>query len=549
MSYNAVVETPDTQQGSPEYHEYLIVGAGVSGIYALHKLIEAGADVALIERHSDLGGTWFKNRYPGCRFDSESYTYGYSFSAEVLEEWSWSERFAAQPETLSYLTFVAEKFDLRRFMRFNCSVRSATFDEASATWEVALENGRSFRSRFLLTAVGLLSAPVLPRIPGRDEFRGFSVHTHDWPDEPVDLSDKRVAVLGTGSTGVQIISELAGKVPELNVFQQRPNWCAPLHNAPLTDSEMRHIKDTYDEIFAQCATTPGGFVHGPDPRPYAAVSPEERRAHWEKLYAAPGFGIWLGNFREVLQDEEANAEMSAFMAERIRERVNDPAVAEKLIPTDHGFGVHRVPLETNYYEAYNYDSVHLIDLNESPIEKITPTGIQTTGGHYDVDVIIYATGFDAITGPYDRIEFVGRGGRRLRDKWADGPTTYLGLQVAGFPNLLMLAGPHSASAATNFPRAIEDGMNWVVGLIEYIQQNGYTYVEAQSDAETVWTERIKNLYQRQLIRKAKSWFTGYNPNIEGHDRVRYMIYAGGAPRYRADLAKVQENSYGGFDFK
>ncbi len=531
--------------GTPEYHEHVVIGAGVCGIYGLHKLAEAGEDVVLLERHEDLGGTWFKNRYPGCRFDSESYTYGYSFSDELLQEWNWSERFAAQPETLSYLNHVAEKFDLRRHMRFGCSVTEARFNEETGTWEISLADGRLYSCRFLLTALGLLSAPVPPRIPGREDFEGLSLHTYDWPTEPLDLHDKRVAVIGTGSTGVQIISSLAGKVKELDVFQMNPNWCAPLNNSPISSTEMKQIKSNYDSIFAQCAQTPGGFIHGPDRRRFADVPPRERRAFWEKLYAEPGFGIWLGNFRETMMDEEANAEMSEFVADKIRERVDNPAVAEKLIPKDHGFGVHRVPMETNYYEAYNHDSVHLIDLKQSPIEKITATGIQTSERHYDLDLIVYATGFDAITGSYDRINFIGRNGQTLRDKWDGGPTTYLGVQVDGFPNLIMLGGPHSASVATNFPRAIEVSVDWASDLLSAMREQGKTVVEPTGEAEADWTDHIRDLYQRQLLRKAKSWFTGYNPNIEGHDRTRYLIYAGGANRYREHLARVAADGYPG----
>lgn len=537
--------TPDHTEMT--HHEFIIIGAGLCGMYGLYQLLEMGADALVLEGHEGLGGTWYKNRYPGCRFDSESYTYGFSFSPELLQEWNWSERFAAQPETLRYLNRVAEKFDLRRHIQFNSRVRSATFDDARSQWTVELVDGRRLSCRFLMTALGLLSAPVKPRIPGIETFAGVSFHTYDWP-EGLDLTDKRVGVIGTGSTGVQIISELADKVAEMTVFQLKPNWCAPLNNSPITADEMAEIKASYAEIFEKCANTPGGFIHGPDRRPFHEVPREERVEFWEKLYDSPGFGIWLGNFRDILLDEEANEEFSEFIADKIRQRVHDPRTAEKLIPRDHGFGVQRVPMETRYYEAYNRNTVHLIDLQETPIVGIDETGIKTTSAHHDLDVIIYASGFDAITGSYDRIDIRGIDGVALRDKWADGPRTYLGAQVEGFPNLVMLGGPHSASVATNFPRAIETSVEWATGLFTFIKANGHTRVEPTPEAEAEWTEHIKDLYQRQLLRNAKSWFTGYNPNIPGHDRTRYLIYTGGAPRYRRNLQEVADTGYPGFRF-
>jgi cation diffusion facilitator CzcD-associated flavoprotein CzcO len=531
-----------------EHHELIIIGAGVCGIYQLHRLLQVDADVAVLEAGDDIGGTWYWNRYPGCRFDSESYTYGYSFSEELLQEWEWSEHFAGQPETLRYLNHVVDKFDLRPHMRFGAKVLTADFDDAANLWTLRLEDGRRFSCRFLLTAIGLLSAPTMPRIEGVDTFEGLAIHTYFWPHEPVTLEGKRVAVIGTGATGVQVIAEIADKVGELHVFQRRPNWCAPLHNRPITPDEQARIKASYDEIFERCARTPGGFLHGPDGRRFDEVPPEERLAFWEELYDSPGFAIWLANFREVLMDEEANAEFSEFVADKIRQRVKNPVVAEKLIPKDHGFGVQRVPMETRYYEAYNRDNVHLVDLQETPLERITPAGIRTTEREYEFDIIIYATGFDAITGAFDRIDITGPGGHKLRDKWLDGPETYLGVQVAGFPNLIMLAGPQGASVSTNFPRAIETAVDWTMGLIEHLRAHGYERVECTPQAEQAWVDEVKELYGMVLLRKARSWFTGYNSNVEGHDKVRYMIYNGGAPRFRKRLDEVAANDYEGFRF-
>jgi cation diffusion facilitator CzcD-associated flavoprotein CzcO len=527
-------------------HDVIIIGAGVCGIYQLHRLLELGLNVTVLEAGEGPGGTWYWNRYPGARFDSESWTYGYSFSPELLRDWSWSEHFAAQPETLRYLEHVVDRFNLGPHMQFGCKVERATYDDDSRQWTVDLDDGASLSCRFLFTAIGLLSAPTMPTIDGVESFEGQSFHTYYWPQEPVDIVGKRVAVIGTGATGVQVIAEIADKVADLTVFQRRPNWCAPLHNSKITDEEQARIKATYDEIFEQCAKTPGGFIHRPDRRVMADTTEEERLAFWEELYASPGFGVWLGNFRDVLMDEEANAEFTKFIADKIRTRVDDPAVAEKLIPTDHGFGTRRVPMETRYYEAYNRPNVHLVDINETPIERITPAGIKTSDREHEFDIIIYATGFDAITGAFDRIDFVGVDGQKLRDKWVDGPITYLGLQVAGFPNLITLAGPTGGSVSTNFPRGIETAVDWATELIKHILAGGITRIETTPEAETEWTEHVKDMYSMLLLSKAKSWFTGYNSNVEGHDKTRYLIYNGGAPRYRKRLDEVAVNDYAGF---
>jgi cation diffusion facilitator CzcD-associated flavoprotein CzcO len=538
-----VAEHPD--------HEVIIVGAGVCGIYQLYRLLELGVDTTLIEAGDDLGGTWYWNRYPGARFDSESISYGYSFSSDLLQEWDWKERFSGQPENLRYLSYVAEKFDLRPHMQFGCTVESAHFDDDATMWRLHLGDGRKLSCHFLVLAVGLLSAPTMPRYEGMDEFMGPSFHTYNWPTEPLDLTDKRIAVIGTGATGVQVIGELADKVRQLTVFQRRPNWCAPLHNGEISADEMADIKTKYDEIFATCARTPGGFLHEPDRRPFFEVPPEERRAKFEQLYAEPGFAIWLANFRDTFMDEAANAELSEFIAEKIRSRVHDPVVAEKLIPKDHGFGVQRVPMETNYYEAFNRDNVRLVDLKETPIERITPTGIRTTAEDLDFDVIVYATGFDAVTGAYDRIDIRGAGGQRLREKWADDPVTYFGMQASGFPNMFMPTGPQSGSASTNFPRGIELGVDWVTGLMQHMWEHGYTREEATPEAEAEWGAHVREMYEMVLLRNAQGWFTGYNSNVEGHDKgtIRHVVYNGGTPKFRRTVTEAAEAGYPGIVFR
>jgi cation diffusion facilitator CzcD-associated flavoprotein CzcO len=528
-------------------YEVIVVGAGVAGIYQIKRLVDLGVNATVLEAAAGLGGTWYNNRYPGARFDSESYTYGYSFSQEMLDEWHWKEKYSGQPENLRYLNFVADKFDLHKHMQFNCKVEAAHFDELENIWRLTVSDGRELTCRFLIMALGLLSIPTLPRIEGRDDFKGPAFHTFDWPHEPVPLAGKKVAIIGTGATAIQVIGEIADKVGELTVFQRRPNWCAPLNNSTISEQEMADIRSRYDEIFEICARTPGGFEHEPDRRGFFDVPREQRLAMWDRLYDESGFGIWLANFREIFTDEDANAELSEYIADRIRQRVKDPIVAEKLIPRDHGFGVQRVPLETNYLEAYNRDNVSLVDINETPIERITETGIRTSDRDHDFDIIVYATGFDAITGAYDHIDLRGVGGERLRSKWYDGPSTFLGMFIHGFPNLLMPNGPQSGSASTNYPRGIEIGVNWCTELLEHIRANGVLRVEATLAAEERWTAHVTKMYSRMLMRKAKSWFTGYNSNVVGHEagKVRYFVYNGGTPKYVATINDVAENGYEG----
>jgi cation diffusion facilitator CzcD-associated flavoprotein CzcO len=531
-------------------YEAVVIGAGVCGIYQIKKLVDLGVKAVVLEAAPDLGGTWYNNRYPGCRFDSESYTYGYSFSRELLDEWHWKEKFSSQPENLRYLNYVADKFDLRRHMQFNSRVDSAHYDEAANLWRLSLSGGRTLTTRYVIMANGLLSIPTLPRLAGMDRFKGRSFHTFYWPHEGVQLAGKKVAVIGTGATAIQVIAEIADKVGHLTVFQRRPNWAAPLNNSTISDAEMAEIRKRYDEIFATCARTPGGFEHEPDRRGFWEVSREERVKLWERLYDEPGFGIWLQNFREIFTDEAANAEFSEWVADRIRQRVKDPAVAETLIPRDHGFGVQRVPLETRYYEAYNRDNVLLVDIAKTPIESITETGIRTSARDFEFDIIVYATGFDAITGAYDHIDIQGVNGEKLADKWKDGPSTFLGMLVSGFPNLLMPSGPQSGSASTNYPRAIEIGVNWVTGLLEYMSARGLDRVEATHAAEERWTRHVTEMYGMMLMRKAKSWFTGYNSNVPGHEagRIRYFVYNGGTPKFVNTINKVAQNDYEGVVF-
>lgn len=548
MTESATHAAKETTTSVSRDYEVVVIGAGVAGIYQIKRLADLGVNATVLEANDDLGGTWYNNRYPGARFDSESFTYGYSFSQEVLDEWHWTEQFSPQPETLNYLKFVAEKFGLRKYMQFGCRVETMTFNEQTDTWTLQLRDGRQITTHFVVTGVGVLSTPTLPNIEGRETFQGTSFHPFYWPHAPFDLSGKRVAVIGTGATAIQFIPEIAKVASQLTVFQRRPNWAAPLNNGPISNEEMAAIRARYDEIFATCARTPGGFEHEPDRRGFYEVTPEERRELWDRLYNSSGFAIWLRNFAEIFTDETANAEFSNYIADRIRERVNDPALAEKLIPKDHGFGIQRVPLETNYFEAYNRDNVELIDSSETPIVRITPTGLCTSDRTFEFDVIIYATGFDSFTGAFDRIDIRGIGSRKLQDKWADGPVTYLGVMVSGIPNMAMLAGPQTAS--TNFPRGAELAVNWVTSLLEYMWAHGHSRFNANEDAEQAWLEHVKEMYQGLLLRKAKSWITGYNSNVAGHEygKTRYNIYNGGGPKYAKTLRRVAEKNYDGVSF-
>ncbi|HYZ20675.1 MAG TPA: NAD(P)/FAD-dependent oxidoreductase [Rhodopila sp.] len=535
----------DVGTGAIRTFDAIVIGAGIAGLYQLYRLRELGLSVRVFETGRGVGGTWYWNRYPGARFDSESYTYGYAFSEELLQEWNWTEHFSPQPETLRYLNHVADRFDLRRDIQFNSKVASARFDDGQRRWEVMLENGDSFQARFLITAIGPLSAYTMPRIAGVEDFRGQSFHTYKWPHEPVDFSGKRVAVIGTGATGVQVIQTIAPQCGHLTVFQRTPNWCTPLHNRRITDEEQQKIKTNYPAMFELLRRTPGCYIHDPDPRSTFDVTEEEREAFWEKRYSEPGFGIWMANFRDVLTDPKANALLSDFIARKIRQRVKDPAVAEKLIPKCHGFGTRRVPQETGYYEAFNLPHVKLVDTRATPIERVTETGIRTSDAEYQFDMIIYATGFDAITGAFDRIEFRGTDGQRLKDQWADGPKTYLGLMSVGFPNMLTIVGPHNASTRCNIPRCIEQNVDWVTDLLRHARDHGITRFEPTPEAEADWSRHVEELAAGMLYTQVDSWATGINSNVEGRNVRRILQYQGGAPAYRARCDEVARNGYAG----
>ena len=523
----------------------IVIGAGIAGIYQLYRLRELGLSVRVFEAGGGIGGTWYWNRYPGARFDSESYTYGYAFSDDLLRDWNWSEHFAPQPETERYLNHVVDRFDLRRDIQCDSRVRSAAWDELTRHWDVTLDNGQLFRCRFLITAVGPLSADTLPRLDGIASFRGKSFHTYRWPHEEIDFSGKRVAVIGTGATGVQVIQTIASLVGSLTVFQRTPNWCTPLHNKKITETEQARIKAGYPAMFELLRQTPGCYIHDTDPRGTFEVSESERIIFWERLYAEPGFAIWMANFRDVLTDLKANALFSDFVANKIRQRVTDPAVAEKLIPKCHGFGTRRVPQETRYYEVYNQPNVHLVDTRETPVIRVTETGIECSDGVRDFDIIIYATGFDAVLGSFDRIDVRGVGGVTLKQHWADGPKTFLGMMSAGFPNLLTIVGPHNASTRCNIPRCIEQNVDWASDLVRYAGTHGITRFEPTGEAEADWSRHVEELAAGMLYTQVDSWLTGINTNVEGRNVRRVLQYQGGAPQYRERCEAVAAAGYEG----
>jgi cation diffusion facilitator CzcD-associated flavoprotein CzcO len=540
MSATTLVKEAPAASGT---FDALVIGAGMSGLYQLIKLRELGLKTRVLEAGTGVGGTWYWNRYPGCRFDSESYSYGYSFDKELLEQWNWTEHFAPQPETERYLNLVADKYDLRRDIQFRARVKAAHWDEASRHWDVELEDGGRYRSRFLITAIGALSAPTMPTIPGMADFKGQSFHTGLWPKEKVEFAGKRVAVIGTGASGVQTIQEVAKTAAQLTVFQRTPNWCAPLHNRQISAEEMAEIRTRYDEIFQRCQETVSCFLHTTHPRNTFDDTAEERRAFLEKLYGEPGFGIWVGNYQDLLTSRAANEEVSRFVADKIRQRVKDQKVAELLIPKNHGFGTRRVPLETRYYECYNQPNVKLVDSKATPIERITPTGIKTSDAEYEFDIIIYATGFDALRGAFDRIDFRGANGAVLKEKWRDGATSLVGMLVDDFPNMLMLLGPHTALG--NIPRSIEFNVEWATDLLRYVGEHGITRFEATSGAVERWMDHVMDVARGLLSMEVDSWMTGVNSNVAGKQVRRVARYTGSAETYRTWANNVARRGYEG----
>lgn len=532
-----------------ESYDVLIIGAGLSGIYSLQHLRTKFPSwrVKVLEAGSGSGGTWFWNKYPGARFDSESLSYGYSFDKDILNSWHWKEAFSPQPETLKYIQYVCDKLDLYKDIQFNTRIKSARWQDHDKTWIFTDEEGRQYKTRFFISCMGFLSLPTLPNIPGVQDYKGEAFHSSRWPDNfdmARDFGGKRIGIIGTGATGIQIITEVAKEpsIKSLTVFQRTANWSAPLRNSKISVEQMEEHKKEYDAIFKLCSETHMCFMHQLDPRKSLEVSDEERLALWEKLYSEPGFGKWVGNFSDTYVNREANKLYSDFMAQKIRERVNDPVTAEKLIPKDHGFGLRRVPLESGYFEAYNRPNVHLVDLKETPIEKITEKGILTSDGtEHELDVLIYATGFDAITGAFSAIDWHGKEDRPLigasdsekgqQAVWIDHITrTFLGITVPKFPNMFMILGPHQPFG--NAPRSIEHAVQVVGELLGYMAEKGYASVEPTEKAVEEWREHVVECSKGALSNEVDSWMTGINKNVKGKHVRTVARYAGSAITYR-----------------
>jgi len=536
----------DTSPSAPAPDvDAVVVGAGFSGLYMVYRLREVlGLTVRGFEAGDGPGGTWYWNRYPGARCDSESFYYSYSFSDELQQEWTWSSKYPEQPEILRYLNHVADRFDLRRSIAFNTRVTAATFLDDRDCWEVRTDGGEVLTCRFFISAVGCLSAANVPPIPGLDRFEGDWYHTGAWPHEGVDFTGKRVGLIGTGSTGIQATPPIAAQADHLHVFQRTPNYSIPARNRPLSGPEWEDIKAHYGEIRDKCRASWGGFPYERSEVSALAVSPEEREAKYQQLWSEEGgFKFLYGSYNDFLTNEAANDTVAEFIRRKIHEIVNDVAVADTLSPRDYPYGTKRPPIDTDYYETFNRANVTLVDLRDTPIVEITPKGLRTSDREYELDTIVFATGFDAMTGSLLRIDIRGTDGISLRDKWAHGPLTYLGVQIAGFPNLFVITGPGSPSVLTNMPLAIEQHVEWISDCIDHLRDRGLTRVEATEDAEAKWGEHVQEVADATLFPKTNSWYVG--ANIPGKSRV-FMPYVGGFAPYQQLCDDVAAKGYEGF---
>ena len=540
-------EQMDQNEGGLRQLDAVVVGAGFAGLYALYKLRDVmGMEVQVYETGDGVGGTWFWNRYPGARCDSESYYYCFSFDEDLAQEWEWSGKYPEQPEIERYLNHAADRFDLRRNIQLSTRVTSAQFDDAANRWVVGTEHGERVSARYLITAVGCLSAANIPEIPGRGSFQGESYHTSNWPKDGVDFTGKRVGLIGTGSTGIQATPVIAAEAGHLTVFQRTPNFTVPARHAAFLAEDQARIKENYAAIFARTRESPAGFPYFPIDRETMSVSAEERQKVLEGLWEEGGFKFMWGGFSDLLINPVANEIASEFIRNKIRDTVKDPETAELLCPTDHPYGSKRPPIDTDYYVTFNRDNVKLVDIRSAPIEAITPSGLRTGDAEYELDIIVFATGFDAMTGSLIKIDIQGADGRRLADAWADGPRTYLGLQVAGFPNLFTITGPGSPSVLVNMPVAIEHHVDWIADCIERMRKQGETRIEATEDAQDSWVEHVAEVSEQSLMAQANSWYVG--ANNPGKPRV-VMPYAGGQPLYRERCAAVVDADYEGFEFR
>ena len=522
----------------------VVIGAGFSGLYMLYRLREElGISAQVYEAGDGVGGTWYWNRYPGARCDSESYMYCFSFDKDLLQDWEWSGKYPEQPEILRYLNHVADRFDLRRNIQFNTRVTSAHYREEDDLWEVETDQGDKVTAQYLITGIGCISTGQIPEIRGLDSFKGEWYHTGAWPHEPVDFTDKRVGVIGTGSSGIQSIPVIAAQAGYLTVFQRTPQYTVPARHETVDHEFLQNVKANYDEIWDKARHSVGGI-----PVDYAEgsaldVSDEERKAAYEAGWAQGGFNFVFSSFADIATDRRANDTASEFIRSKIREIVDDPETAEKLVPRDHPFSSKRALIDTNYFDTYNRDNVTLVDIRHAPIEEITPTGLRTADEEYELDIIVFATGFDAMTGTFFKMDIRGRDGLPLKEKWAEGPKTYLGLATAGFPNMFMITGPGSPSVLSNMPVSIEQHVEWISNFIETLRERDVNVVEADAEAEIAWVDHVNELAGETMFMLADSWYLG--ANIPGKPRV-FMPYPGGVGAYREKCDEVTASGYDGF---
>jgi cation diffusion facilitator CzcD-associated flavoprotein CzcO len=528
--------------GADPQYEVIVIGAGFGGLYAVHRFAERGLDVLGLEQADDVGGVWYWNRYPGARCDCESYYYSYSFDDALQQDWSWSLRYAEQPEILDYLGHVADRFDLRRRYRFSSRVTAAHFDAALNGWRVRTSDGLEVTARALVTAMGCLSQVNWPDIPGLRDFQGRLLHTAQWPHEPVNFSGRRVGVIGTGASAVQAIPRIAEQAERLTVFQRTANWVLPAWNKATEPEFERWVKANYDEIRARCLASGGAVPFDPPVRSALDVSDEERRAVYQAFWDQGGLRFFTA-FTDLFTDERANATAQAFVRAHILETVRDPGVAERLIPIDHPIGVKRPPLDDHYYETFNRGNVTLADVRNAPILAVSGKTLRTIEAVYEFDDLVVATGFDAITGALLAMDVRGRGGVRLSERWAQGPRTYLGLSVAGFPNLFTVTGPLSPSVLANMPTAVEQHVDWIADSLVHMRRAGVVSMEATEGAQAAWSAESDAAAAHTLYPKANSWYLG--ANIPGKPRS-FGVYVGGFAAYRERCLEVARQGYAGY---
>ena len=527
------------------HYDAVVIGAGFSGMYMLKRLRDdLGMTTQVYERGDGVGGTWYWNRYPGARCDSESYIYCFSFDDELLQEWNWSGKYPEQPEILRYLNHVADRFDLRSGIQFNTSVTAAHFNDETELWDVETDQGDQVTAKYVVTAIGCISTGQIPQIPGLDSFEGDWHHTGAWPHEGVDFEGKRVAVIGTGSSGVQSIPVIARESEHLTVFQRTPQYTIPARHENVDQAFLKEVKANYTEIMQQSKVSFAGFPVEFSEESALEVSDEERTAKFEELWKLGGFRFLFQSYGDIAVDRRANDTASEFIRGKIREIVKDPDTAEKLLPRDHPFGSKRALIDTNYFDTYNRDNVDLVDIRHFPIEEITPTGLRTADGQeYEFDVIVFATGYDAMTGTFFNIDFTGRNGVALKDKWSEGPKTYLGIATTEFPNMFMITGPGSPSVLSNMPVSIEQHVEWVSDFIEYLSERDVDTVDVAPEAEVEWVQHVNDVADQTMYMLADSWYLG--ANIPGKPRV-FMPYAGGVGVYRERCEEIASTDYPGF---